>query len=159
MASASAIYQANLDAVSDALLRGDIKGMADGLAMPNSVLTEDSAMIVRSIDEQVIIATEFREYLLGLGMDGYVRTCIAAHFLRGRSDMIVGMHETRITKRGVLLKPAYLNRMTLIHSGNRWKGILIESDISNEDLTILSPDLAESQRRELTRLGISLGKG
>lgn len=159
MASASSIYQANLDAVSNALLSGDMMGMADGLAIPNSVLTEDSAMIVRSIDEQVIIATEFREHLLAMGMDGYVRTCIAAYFLRGRSDMIVGMHETRITKGGVLLRPTYLNRMTLIQMGNRWKGILIESDVSNEDLTILSPDLAESQRRELTRLGISLGKG
>ena len=156
---AACVYQANLDAVSGALWRGDVITILDHLAIPNSMVTEDAALIISSMDEMTITVTEFREHMVAMGADGYSRTCIAARYVSGRGDMIVGIHETRITREGAPVCPSYMNRMTLLHRHDRWKGVLIEAETSNRDITILSPDLAEEQRRELARLGISLGRG
>ncbi|WP_435257686.1 hypothetical protein ACSBLW_16495 [Thioclava sp. FR2] len=156
--SAACVYQANLDAVSGALWRGDVVTILDHLAIPNSMVTEDAALIIASVDEMTITVTEFREQMIAMGADSYSRTCIAARFINGRGDMIVGIHETRITCDGEPVCPSYLNRMTLLHRHDRWKGVVIEAETSNRDITILSPDLAEEQRRELARLGISLGR-
>ena len=158
MEAASTIYQRNLDAVSAATWRGDFTTMMDHLALPNSMVTEDAAMIISSIDEMVIVATEFRDHLKDQGADAYDRVCLSAEYVNDYHDVIVGIHETRITQNGTLLRDPYLNRMTLLLRQGRWKGVLIEAETSNKDITILSPDLAEDQRRHLMRLGISLSR-
>lgn len=159
MQSAAAIYQRNLDAVSDALWRNDVQTMLEHIALPNSMVTEDASLIISSVDEMAIVATEFREHMATLGADGYERVCLAARTLSARQDLIVGLHETRITRNKAVIGSPYLSRMTLICRQGRWQGVLIESDAKNSNLTILSPDLVESQMQALAKLGVSSHRG
>lgn len=158
MSSAAAIYQDNLDAVTDALWRGDVPGILNHIALPNSMVTEDASYIINSIDEMTIVATEFRDHLTSIGADGYHRLCLSARYVTDNRDMIIGLHETRMVNGGVCFGTPYLNRMTLLKRNGNWQGVMVEAETSNEDLTILSPDLAESQMQELARIGITLNR-
>ncbi|MEF3048377.1 hypothetical protein [Pseudotabrizicola sp. L79] len=156
MPSAVAIYQSNLDQVSEALWRGDVPGILHHIALPNSMLTEDASFIINSSDEMVIVANDFRDHMISVGADGYRRTCISARYVSLRKDLIVGMHETRLRAGDRPFGQPFLNRMTLLHRQGRWQAVLLETSIKNTDLTILSPDLVECQKQALAKLGVSL---
>lgn len=154
MPQAKAIYQANLDAVSAALWNRDLPRMLMHIALPNYMGTDDADLVVCSPDEMLIVMTDFRDHLESLGADTYERTCKAAAFVQGRKDIIVGQHETRILKDGVPLRPPYVNGMSLIFSQGRWLAFRIEAQAMNDEEVILSKDMAEAQRKELSRLNV-----
>lgn len=159
MQPATAIYQNNLDAVSEALWNRDVKTIMEHLAMPNSMVTHDATFIISSIDEMAILVTEFRDHMASIGADKYERICLSARYLSARNDLIIGIHETRISKGGTVIGAPYLCRMTLINRDGNWQGVLIEYEISNAHIKILSPDLVESQMQALARIGTSFGRG
>lgn len=156
MTSAVAIYQSNLDHVSEALWRGDVPGILHHIALPNSMLTEDASFIINSPDEMVIVANDFHDHMVSLGADGYRRICISARYVSPSHDLIVGMHETRLQAGTSCIGQPYVSRMTLLLRQGHWQAVLLETSIKNTDLTILSPDLVDSQKQALAKLGVSL---
>ena len=148
----TAIYQQNLDAVSRALWTGDLALMRGHIAIPNQMLTNDAELVIASADEMFLVMTDFRETLRRLGADRYLRVCRTADYVQGRTDMIIGTHDTFVLRDDVPVRPAYQNLMTLILCGDgRWRGVRIEARAENADYPILSPDLAEGQRLDLLR--------
>lgn len=157
--SASVIYQANLDAVSQALWNRDIPAMLQHLSLPNQVVTEDAEMVIASTEEMCLVANDFRDHLEKIGCNRYLRVCRGAAFMPGACDMIQGSHDTYFLRGQTPLRPPYLNRMTLVLTATGWKGLRIEASARNADCPILSPDLAAEQRRELGRLFAALPPG
>jgi hypothetical protein len=149
---ASAIYQANLDAVSRALWTNDLDLALQHLAIPNLTMTADTEFVVASVDDMHIILTDFLAGLRAMGADSYLRVCRSAAFVTAKSDVIVGEHDTYLLQNGKVLRPPYLNVMTLVLSSDgRWRGCRIEAVERNSDVPIISPDLAVAQQRDLQR--------
>lgn|GEM_PF-976420 len=148
--SAEAIYQANLDAVSKALWTADVKLALDHLALPNQIVTADAEYVMTSPDDVHIILTDFLAGLRAMGADSYLRVCRGARFMSSTKDVIVGEHDTFLLQSGKLLRPPYLNVMTLVRSAEgRWLGCRVEATERNTAVPIISPDLAIAQRRDL----------
>jgi hypothetical protein len=155
--TAAAIYQANLDAVSRALWTEDLALALEHLALPNQTLTADAEYVMTSPDDVHIILTEFLAGLRAMGADSYLRVCRNARFMTPKEDVIVGEHDTFLLNGGELLRPPYLNVMTLVRSADgRWRGCRIEAIEHNTAVPIISPDLALAQQRDLQRLFSSL---
>ncbi|MGL4238908.1 hypothetical protein [Tabrizicola sp.] len=151
--TAAAIYQANLDAVSEAVWAGDLPTVLRHVAIPHQMLTEDAEFVIASADEMLILMTDFRAGLIRMGADSYLRVCRNAGFLPGQDDVITGQHDTFVLNEGVALRPPYLNDMTLIRSADGlWRACRIEARARNDGLPIISPDMAAAQRRELRQL-------
>lgn len=153
--TAAEIYQRNLDAVTRALWSGDLALMLDHISLPNQMLTEDAEFIIASADEMFELMTDFRLSLQRMGADGYRRICRFASYLGDRQEIIIGQHETHVLQGDRLLRPVYLNDMTLIRTATGdWHGIRIEARARNVAPQILSPDMVLSQRRALVaRIG------
>ncbi|MCU0903362.1 MAG: hypothetical protein MUE83_05750 [Tabrizicola sp.] len=148
--TAAAIYQANLDAVSTALWTADLQLALQHLALPNQTVTADAEYVMTSPDDVHIILTEFLAGLRAMGADNYLRVCRSARFMTANEDMIVGEHDTFLLREGQLLRPPYLNIMTLIRSvDGRWLGCRIEAAERNTAVPIISPDMAVAQQRDL----------
>lgn len=149
---AAAIYQANLDAVSKALWTSDLQLALKHLALPNQTVTADTEYVMTSPDDVHIIMTEFVAGMRAMGADSYLRVCRGARFTTTDRDVIVGEHDTFLLNRGELLRPPYLNVMTLVRSSDeRWLACRIESVEHNSVVPIISPDLALAQQRDLQR--------
>ena len=147
---ASAIYQANLDAVSKALWTADLKLALQHLALPNQTVTADAEYVMTSPDDVHIILTEFLAGLRKMGADSYLRVCRSARFTTAERDVIVGEHDTFLLNGDVQLRPPYRNVMTLVRSEKgRWLACRIEAAERNSIVPIISPDLARAQARDL----------
>lgn len=147
---ASAIYQANLDAVSKALWTSDLKLALEHLALPNQTVTADAEYVMTSPDDVLIIMTDFVAGLRAMGADSYLRVCRSARFTTADRDVIVGEHDTFLLSGGQQLRPPYLNVMTLVRSAKgRWLACRIEAMERNSIVPIISPDLALAQQRDL----------
>jgi hypothetical protein len=148
--TAAAIYQANLDAVSKALWTSDLQLALEHLALPNQTVTADAEYVMTSPDDVYIILTDFLAGLRAMGADSYLRVCRSARFTAATGDVIVGEHDTFLLRSGELLRPPYLNIMTLVRSAEgRWLGCRIEAAEHNTAVPIISPDLAIAQQRDL----------
>jgi hypothetical protein len=151
--TASAIYQANLDAVSRALWAEDLALALEHLAIPNQTVTADAEFVVTSPDELFIIMTEFRAGMRAMGADSYLRVCRSAGFTTPKRDVIVGEHDTFLLAAGQQLRPPYLNIMTLVRgTDGRWRACRVEAAEHNSAVPIISPDLAAAQQRDLLRV-------
>ncbi|MCR9109921.1 hypothetical protein [Marivita sp. XM-24bin2] len=152
---AKRIYQENLDAVSKALMDGDLREMMRHIAIPNMMSTHDTEIVMSSPEELDIVMTDFRAQLLARGVEVYTRTCLEADFVVGRDDMIAGHHRTETEGAdGVAVNP-YLNHMVLMRIDGRWMGIWLQAILKNTELEILSPDIAAAQaeaRRMLDKI-------
>lgn len=149
------IYQENLDAVSKALMEGDLHLMMRHIAVPNMMSTNDTEIVMSSPEELDLVMSDFRNQLLDRGVETYVRTCLDAAFVVGRDDMIAGRHRTETRGRQGVAGPEYLNHMVLMRIDGRWMGIWLQAIMDNTELQILSPDIAAAQaeaRRMLNTL-------
>lgn len=151
MATAVAIYQRNLDAVSTALWARDLPSILMHIALPNYMGTNDADLVICSADEMFIVMHDFLDQMAMRGADGYRRSCLEASFVTRRKTMITGRHETCLLQNGKPLRPPYMNRMTLLRAQGRWQAVRLEAETRNAEAGILSADLAEAQRREMER--------
>ena len=155
MSPAVRIYQDNLDAVSKALMDGDLQEMMKFIAIPNMMSTRDTELVMSSPEELDMVMQDFRAQLLARGVTSYRRICLEADFVTGRDDMIAGHHRTETrSDTGVAVEP-YLNHMVLMRIDGRWMGIWLQAIMDNTELQILSPDIAAAQaeaRRMLNTL-------
>ena len=62
------IYQDNLDAVSKALMDGDLREVMRYIAIPNMMSTHDTEIVMSSPEELDMVITDFREALLDRGV-------------------------------------------------------------------------------------------
>jgi hypothetical protein len=149
---AAAIYQANLDLVSKALWASDLQLALKHLALPNQTVTADTEYVMTSPDDVHIIMTDFVAGLRAMGADSYLRVCRGARFTTSDRDVIVGEHDTFLLAGSQLLRPPYLNVMTLVRSSEgRWLACRIEAVEHNTVVPIISPDLARAQQRDLQK--------
>ena len=139
------IYQDNLDAVSKALMDGDLREVMRYIAIPNMMSTHDTEIVMSSPEELDMVITDFREALLDRGVSSYVRTCLDADFVVGRDDMIAGRHRTDTADAKGVPITSYLNHMVLMRIDGTWMGIWLQSIMANTELQILSPDIAAAQ--------------
>jgi hypothetical protein len=154
-ALAMQLYQENLDAVSKALMGGDLREMMRHIAIPNMMSTHDTEIVMSSPEELDMVMTDFRTQLLARGVKTFERTCLEADFVAGRDDMIAGRHQTDTLGEAGVAVDTYLNHMVLMRIDGQWKGIWLEAIMSNTELEILSPDIAEAQaeaRRMLAKI-------
>lgn len=143
---ATRIYQANLDAVSAALVAGDLGRVLEHIAIPNMMSTRDSQIVMASAEEVDMVMQDFRGQLIGRGMVAMRRTCLEARFVAGRPDMIAGRHSSAVLDAaGQPCMPPYLNHSVLMRIEGRWKGVWLEAILDNTELQILSPDIAAAQ--------------
>jgi hypothetical protein len=150
------IYQDNLDAVSKALMDGDLHEMMRHIAVPNMMSTHDTEIVMSSPEELDLVTSDFREHLRGRGVETYTRTCLEAAFVAGRDDMIAGRHQTETTGRnGVVAVAPYVNHMVLMQIDDQWKGIWLQAILANSELEILSPDIAAAQAETRRMLDIT----
>ncbi|PWK56282.1 hypothetical protein [Roseicyclus mahoneyensis] len=156
MSEAKRIYQANLDAVSAAVVAGDFTKIRQHIAIPNMMSTTDSEIVMASVEEFDIVMMDFRSELLARGMVDYRRTCLEAHFVAGQSDMVAGRHRTEVILRNGATLPPYENHSVIMRIDDRWMGIWLQAIMDNTELQLLSPDIAAAQaeaRRMLDRTG------
>lgn len=146
---AASIYQDNLDAVSKALWTTDLTLALQHLALPNQTVTADTEYVMTSPDDVLIILTDFLAGLREMGADSYLRVCRSARFTTTGRDVIVGEHATFLLAAGQVLRPPYLNVMTLVRSvEGRWLACRIEAVEHNAVVPIISSDLALAQARD-----------
>ena len=145
MSTAVRIYQDNLDAVSKALMDGDLREVMRHIAIPNMMSTHDTEIVMSSPEELDIVITDFRAALLDRGVVSYIRTCLEADFVAGRDDMIAGRHRTDTADANGVPVTSYLNHMVMMQIDGTWMGIWLQAIMANTELQILSPDIAAAQ--------------
>lgn len=140
------IYQANLDAVSRALLTRDLGLMMQHIAVPGRMSLRDARLDHETPDVLKQALNDFRDTLGAMGITDYHRICIEAAFTDAAKTRIEGRHETHALKGSAYLFPAYdsVMRLRLEEDGN-WKGYDIMSNTRNSDTTILSPSLLQQK--------------
>lgn len=142
---ANEVYQANLDAVASALMAGDLPLAMDHVGLPNMLATSDAEIVIASAEMLDLVMSDFRSHLRNKGVAEYRRICTEAAFVPGMSDMIAGRDETRMTQADGTQLPVCSNRMVLFRFDTGWKAIWTQTDVTNHELQILSPDIAAAQ--------------
>ena len=149
---AQRIYQDTLDAVSVAIMSGDLLEMMQHTAIPYLMATRDSQIVMASPEELDMVMEDLRLQLLSHGVTRFTRTCLRAHFITGHDDMIAGCHMTDGRDAfGSLFKP-YQSHAVLIQMEEGWKWMWVQADLNNSDLGILSPDIAAAQAKAYSSL-------
>lgn len=156
----SELYQRHLDGVSRAMRENDLDAMLRHVALPHQIVAEDAEIVVTSADALFLLMSDFRATLDRMGADDAARICCEAAFAPGRPDAITGSHDTWLLRGRDPLCAPYRSRMTLVQGGSGdWQTLRVEIAIRNAVTPIISPDLAEGQRREWQRFVAVLAGG
>lgn len=112
-------YQANLDAVSDALWRNDRDAIGACLGDRVRIEMRGSEPLEHARSTVVALLLSFREAMVGLGATGYHRVADRASIDdRGR---LVGEHRTYVLRGGNYVIDPYRCAETLRRDGDRWR--------------------------------------
>lgn len=112
------IYQAHLDALSEALLTGNAEAFAAGISLPHSISCEDSYTVVETHEEMIRIFNAYHRTLTSQGVTEQARIVTKAEFVT--PDVIIGEHETHIMRDGLRLVEPYPNRVRLDRIDGGW---------------------------------------
>ena len=147
------IYQANLDAVSEAILTGDLPVLRRHLAIPIMLYGPTSEVVISSVEELEIVVSDYREQLIARGFTAYRRTCIEAEVQPGFPDMIVGRHRTEIMAGRNPLLPPYHCKLALMRIDGSWKAVWEQVECRRDEIEFLSPDFTAAQKRAHSAMG------
>jgi hypothetical protein len=141
MEDAVAIYQRNLDRVSELLWVRDFEGLRAYLAVPNEVVTDDMSFPISDWADMLVHLRIYRDSLDAMGAEGYHRLCTEARFA-GQSDRIEGRHTT-YTLRGVthLVEP-HASEMGLRLEGRRWRACWLRVRARNDVVSVIPRRIA-----------------
>jgi hypothetical protein len=141
MEDAVAIYQRNLDRVSELLWVRDYEALRGFVTIPNSVETDDGAYPIPRWEDMLEHLRCFRDSLDAMGAEGYHRLCTEARFA-GQSDRIEGRHTT-YTLRGVthLVEP-HASEMGLRLEGRRWRACWLRVRARNDVVSVIPRRIA-----------------
>lgn len=136
---AADLYQTFLDSSSKIFWARDFEGLAAMMVYPHTMETLDGDLRFDTTDQMIEAGHEFRGYLDRMQAQDYVRLCKSAHFVPGREDQIIGVHESYVMRGGTYVVDPYRNEMCLEWHDGSWKGAGIRAQVSNVDVPILSP--------------------
>lgn len=136
MLHAQNIYQAHLDAVSERLWREDFAGVAAMMRYPSPVTTNDATTMIESPKHMIKTLKVFRASLVRLGATDYHRTCVEAHFVDDRDDIVEGQHLTYALRNGTYAIEPMASYMSLQRVGEAWLGAGIRTMVHNRDCTV-----------------------
>ena len=126
---AKKIYQANLDAVSEAVFSGNADDVSEYICLPHMMRTLNGTYAINTPED-------FRDLVLQIHAS--LRKDRATHYIRAvrdvsvvRDDLIEGTHTTHIPNGSNYVVPVYENRMRLIREGGKWKVSAAENAIEN----------------------------
>lgn len=159
MATAASIYQANLDAVSEAIMTGDLHALRRHVAIPIMLYAPSSEVVVSSIEEMEILIADYRQQLIARGFTSYRRECLSARFQSGMRDMIIGQHSTVIMAGRTEVMPKFDVQMALMRIDGAWKAIWQEVVAENTSIEFLAQDITDAQKRAHDALGKSAASG
>lgn len=147
MTTAFDIYQSNLDAVSEAILTGDLPLLCRHVAIPIMLYGPASEVVVTSVEEMEILIAEYRQELIAKGFTSYIRTCRSARFQAGTRDMILGRHSTLILAGRSEIMPPFDVDMALMRIEGTWKAIWQQVVLREAPIEFLAPDIAQAQKK------------
>lgn len=116
--SATSIYQAFLDEMSDALLAFHTNTFLRRVFRPHLIVTETQVINVVTDEEARLHFKGFADALKAQGVDAYVRTVREAWF-EGDTDL-VGRHDSYMMSHGKLVVPRYANESRLVLRDGVW---------------------------------------
>ena len=147
MTQARAIYQANLDAVSEAIMTGDLHLLRRHIAIPIMLYGPASEVVVSSIEEMEILISDYRAQLIAKGFTAYRRHCLTAQVQPGPSKMIVGRHRTEIMAGLNHIVPPYDCTLALMRIDGAWMAVWEQVEDCATTVEFLSPDMTDAQKR------------
>ena len=128
--TALAIYQRHLDAVTDALLRGDYDTFGQYFVFPHYVVTLSDHFVIEDPQTQRVYFRQYYDALRTEGVTGLIRIARGARF---KSDTVIcGRHESHRMRHGLRVAPPYLNRVRLVRgSDGSWREYLAANALIN----------------------------
>jgi hypothetical protein len=153
MTQARAIYQANLDAVSEAIMTGDLQLLCRHIAIPIMLYGPASEVVVSSIEEMEILIADYRAQLIAKGFTAYRRHCLTAQMQPGPSNMIVGRHRTEIMAGLSHVVPPYECTLALMQIDGAWMAVWEQVEDCATTVEFLSPDMTDAQKRAHAAMG------
>jgi hypothetical protein len=136
---AQEIYQANIDAVSQRFLSGDLSDIGDYLAIPSEIHVNDASVILDRLEDLVLLLREQREGLLSMGATEYHRVCTDAAFANAEQTRIEGAHRTYILRGGSYLLTPHSCNQRLENQDGVWRACCLKCQVRNSDYTIVGP--------------------
>lgn len=114
-----AIYQAALDVVSVAILRGDFASYAAMIDLPYLVHTETALLVIATEAELLPNFCTLSEGLTRRGITHYERIARTADYA-GR-DRIEGRHQTHLIAGGTFAAPSWRSANALVRRDSGWR--------------------------------------
>jgi hypothetical protein len=108
-----AVYQANLDAVSQLLWQRDWDGVLEHLAVPNEVVLADGSARLDDREAMLRHLQVYRASFDQMGAEGYHRLCLWARHESDEENTIFGRHRTYTLRGGRHLTRPYESEMRL----------------------------------------------
>lgn len=133
---AVSIYQAHIDALSDALLRRDHHAFSGQMSFPHTMILYDQAVVTPDAETSFHNLTEYAMTFQSQRVTEFIRLCSGAHFVT--PTRIEGTHVSHMLSGATRLSAPYANRVAV---GTDQRGVA-----GNSRLQRNSP----RQRAELT---------
>ncbi|MGH1414105.1 MAG: hypothetical protein ACRBB0_11480 [Pelagimonas sp.] len=147
--SAKAIYQANLDHVSEAVWSRDWDELVNQFVFPLVIRTLDTGSHITLPSQLVQTAQAFRDSLALASAQSYHRVCIEAQFSNPETTIIIGQHRTIALRGGSYVLPPFESDMRLELRTGQWLTGSLFARVNNHDLTVVSPELARFSKQDL----------
>ena len=130
MQDPAAIYQENLDIVSNAIMQGDAGAAVGRFAIPMLLRTLSSEMMLERAEDLIEDTSRHSQALHDLGVTHYVRLVKKAAYLT--EELIEGWHETFALRGANLVVPSYRSRLILRLDDGIWKVAEGEHELGGE---------------------------
>ncbi|MEL6519624.1 MAG: hypothetical protein AAFQ66_01590 [Pseudomonadota bacterium] len=134
-----AIYQENLDLVSEAIMSDDMATICERIQVPFLVRMGRNEMV---IEDETELAVGIREYGNGLriqNVDNYIRLVKAARFIS--DSYISGWHITYVLKGAMSVVEPYRSRMVLHLQNGVWRVVQAEHELSADRWPVIGPSV------------------
>lgn len=127
--TAKRIYQELLDQIGSAYFDADFASFHRVVHVPHRFATEGKEHIVETTEHLHRSFDCFREYLAGLGVTDFVRTCTGAAFLG--PDKIVGSHISDLISNGTRTREPYEVWSTMRRIDDRWQVVASQNALAD----------------------------
>lgn len=143
------IYQAALNAVSQAVLRADFVSYAAMIDLPYLLHTDAARLLVTTCGDLRPTFDALHETLHAQGVTHYERVARAADY--ARHDRIEGWHHTHLIRRGEHLTYPHVSRHILVRREAVWRFSEVQYAITADRWPITRETLEQ-------QFGLSVGK-
>lgn len=124
------IYQATLDALSAAVLQGDVAVARQLIKLPWTVRTLTATLVIDTDAALVAGLLTYTATLQAQRVTDYIRIVRSADYLS--PEAIAGSHTTHTLRGAVVVVPPYENRMVLHLDRGDWRVVVADHDMVND---------------------------